>query len=311
MRLKHAIDGYWLENESHLSPRSIPSYQWGLKYLTDFVGEDREIKTITSDDIRRLLNHLKERGLSGKSRSNIWVVLSGFFSWAEKEPALKIPHPIRGIVQQPTFTKKKIVAYTKHELMSMLNACHEMNPWISPRGKKVFAQRPTTLRDKAIIILFVDTGLRASELCGLKIDDYNERSGAIDVLGKGSKERTVIAGMTARKAIWSYLKQQRPDARPDEPLFSAQPSNLPLHVDSLRHLIQRVAERAEVKGATLHRFRHTFAINFLRNGGNVIELKRLLGHEQMETINIYVDLAESDLETAQRRASPADNWRLK
>lgn len=248
--------------------------------------------------------------MSGKSRSNIWVVLSSFFSWAEREPALKIPHPIRGIVQQPTFTKKKIVPYTKIELMAMLNACYEMNPWISPRGKRVFAQRPSTLRDKAMIILFVDTGMRASELCGLKIKDYNEKSGAIHVLGKGSKERTVVAGTTARKAIWSYLKQQRPDAKPNEPLFASR-SNLPMDVDSLRHLVQRVAQRAEVPHATLHRFRHTFAINFLRNGGNVIELKRLLGHEQMNTVNIYVDLAESDLEAAQRLASPADNWRLK
>jgi len=61
----------------------------------------------------------------------------------------------------------------------------------------------------------------------------------------------------------------------------------------------------------LHRFRHTFAYNFLRNGGNPIELQRLLGHEEMDTVNIYVNLAESDLQDAQRRASPANNWRLK
>ena len=60
----------------------------------------------------------------------------------------------------------------------------------------------------------------------------------------------------------------------------------------------------------LHRFRHTFAVQFLRNGGNVFELQRILGHERMDTLHIYVTLAQSDLAAAQRAHSPADNWRL-
>lgn len=311
MQLTQALAGYWLENQSRLSQTTISSYQWAFKLFTDFVGEETLVHNITSDEIRRFLTHLKEElKLSGKSRANVWIVLSSFWSWAEREPALRTPHIIKGIVQQPKYTKKKIVPYTQAEVMAMVEACGHQAGWSTKRGNIVHAVRDTALRDRAVLILLVDTGLRASELCNLKIGDYTPETGAIDVLhGKGDKERTVIAGVNARKALWRYLAS-RPAARPADPLFASR-SGLPLQKDNLRHLVQRVAQRTGVKGATLHKFRHTFAINFLRNGGNVIELKKLLGHEQMETVTIYVDLAQADLVEAQRRASPADNWRLR
>ncbi len=310
MQLKNALDGYWLENESRLAETTIVGYKWALSRFTEFIGADTHIGTITSDDIRRFMTHCaKKLELSDKSRSNIWVVLSSFWTWAEREPALKIPHIIRGIVQQPTYGKKKIVPYTQIEIIAIIEACDHGAGWTSRHGKLVHSHRDTATRDRAIIILFIDTGLRANELCRLKIKDYNPQTGVIDVFGKGSKERTVIAESSARKALWRYLAS-RPNARPDDPLFASR-SNRHLDNDSLRHLVQRAASRIGVKNVTLHRFRHTFAYNFLRNGGNPIELQRLLGHEEMDTVNIYVNLAESDLQDAQRRASPANNWRLK
>lgn len=311
MQLKNALAGYWLENQSRLSKKTIIHYQWALSLFSQFIGEERDIATITSNDVRRFMNHIHDKlELSGKSRANIWVVLSSFFTWAEKEPALRTPHPIRGIVQRPTFKRKEIHPYTQEELKGMIGACDNQAEWKSRSGKSVTAVRDTALRDKTIIILFVDTGLRASELCDLEIRDYNDKNGEIYVRhGKGDKERTVIAGAHARKALWRYLAS-RPGAKQNEPLFSSR-SGQHLDIDSLRHLVQRLADKAGVKGATLHRFRHTFAITFLRNGGNVLELQRFLGHEQMETIAIYVNLASTDLAEAQRKASPADNWRLK
>ena len=75
-------------------------------------------------------------------------------------------------------------------------------------------------------------------------------------------------------------------------------------------MIMRCAQRGGVERATVHRFRHTFAINFLRNGGSVLELQHMLGHARLDTIRIYATLAESDLREAQKRASPADKWNL-
>lgn len=311
MQLSKAFDGYWLENESRLARKTVVGYRWALDRFAKFVGPETDVAAITTDDIRRYLTHCRDKlELSGKSRANIWVVLSSFFTWAEKEPALRIPHPIRGVVQQPIFKKKEIKPYTQEELQALMDVCDAASAWRSQRGKLVKRERNTAQRDKAIIILFTDTGLRASELCDLQINDYNEKNGEVHVRhGKGDKERTVVAGKTAQKALWRYLAS-RPGAKPTDPLFTSH-TGQHLDIDSLRDLIKRLADKAGVKNATLHRFRHTFAINFLRNGANVIELQRFLGHENMATVTIYVNLAQSDIADAQRRASPADNWRLK
>ncbi|MBW7885557.1 MAG: site-specific integrase [Caldilineaceae bacterium] len=78
----------------------------------------------------------------------------------------------------------------------------------------------------------------------------------------------------------------------------------------IRQMVTQVGERAGIAGANCHRFRHTFAVYFLRNDGNILELQELLGHESMETVKLYAKLAAVDLEAAQRRSSVADRWRL-
>lgn len=126
--------------------------------------------------------------------------------------------------------------------------------------------------------------------------------------GKGGKGRYVYLGDSSRKAIWRYLAT-RSAAQPSDPLFATKVGS---HIErnSLGNMLEATARRAGVPNPTIHRFRHTFAINFLRNGGNVLELQQLLGHEKLDTVRIYASLAQVDLEEAQRRASPADNWRL-
>jgi integrase/recombinase XerD len=139
--------------------------------------------------------------------------------------------------------------------------------------------------------------------------DYDSDTGRLRIChGKGDKERYVYLGKTAKRAIWRYLiDRQKTDA--SAPLFSTTTDRF-LDRNNLRHMLNGIARSASVENVHPHRFRHTFAINFLRNGGNIFALQRLLGHERLDTVKIYVHLAQSDLEQAQRIASPADNWRL-
>ena len=87
-------------------------------------------------------------------------------------------------------------------------------------------------------------------------------------------------------------------------------SGYPLNRDSLRQVIHAIGEKAGVHHAFPHRFRHSFAIQYLRSGGDIFTLKEMLGHNSLEMVQHYARVADVDVEEAHRKASPADNWRL-
>lgn len=309
MLLKDAFADYWLEKKRGFSAHTFSDYQLTFRRLNEYAGMDAHVEHINTGVIRAFLNHLvEELELSEKTLSNAWTALSSFWTWAEIE--LNIPHVIRGRVKRPKYRRPQIETYTKQEVQAMLNTCEHAATWTTSTGKSVSSARPTALRDKAIIITLTDTGLRASELCNLTIDDYDRESGQIRVYeGKGKKDRIVYALGQARSVLSKYLRT-RPKAKGKDPLF-ATGTNQHLDRNALRHMIQSAATRAGVRSATVHRFRHTFAVNFIRNEGNLLALQALLGHERLDTIRIYVKLASVDLQEAQTKASPADAWRLK
>lgn len=307
MRLQTAIEGFWLARRRDFSPNTVQDYSLTFRRLMAFCGEV-QIEKIRTKDIHAFLNYLDEDlALSGKTLSNAWTALSSLWTWAEME--LSIQHVIRGKVKRPGFRRKKPKPFTEQEVRLLLSACEHMQAWISPRGKRIQADRPTAYRDRAIMLVMLDTGIRVSELCDLLVADYDQRSGALHVAhGKGDKSRTLYIAQTGQQAMWRYLAQREEPAR-DAPLFVTT-ADTKLDRNAVLHMVRRAGERVGVSGAHPHRFRHTFAIEFLRNGGNPLELQRLLGHEQMSTIQIYVELAEVDLRNAQHRASPADNWKI-
>jgi integrase/recombinase XerD len=308
MQLQSAIEGYWLEKQRNLSVNTVADYTNTFKRFQSYIGPQTAFAAITSDQVRKFLNYLKtQHRLKSRTIANAWIALSSLWTWAEHE--LNTPHIIRGKVERPKFKRQPIEPSSRTDIAAMLEACHHAKAWKTKTGRQAAATRPTALRDRAIITTLLDTGMRASELCDLKLDDYDNTKGQLLIRhGKGDKGRFVYLGAGAKKHLWKYLAT-RPNAAPKEPLFTCQDLT---HFDrnNLRHLIQRCAKRAGVANATLHKFRHTFAINFLRNGGNLLQLQTLLGHERMDTVRIYAQLAQSDLELAQAKASPADNWNL-
>ena len=218
---------------------------------------------------------------------------------------------MRGKVQRPRAPKRQPLPYSEDEVRRLLAACDFAAPWGQGQVK---SKRATALRDRAMLLVMVDTGIRASELCNLRIGDYDRTTGRLLVKdGKGGKERAVFAGATARAAIWRYLVERRKaeDAgrAADDALFATS-TNRALTRSNLLHLVTRLASRADVPAANLHRFRHTFAVTFLRNGGNVYALQNLLGHHDLDMVRQYVRLVEADVQQAAKSASPADRWRL-
>lgn len=303
--LSQAVDGFALARLADgYSESTIEQYKWGLHYLVLSTG-DLSIKKITKTHIRELLSSLQGTNLSSVSIFHIWKAVRAFYKWASIE--FKIPRPDIEI-KAPPHQYPEVVPFTQDEIKLLLKSIERTKP-SSGRKKEFTMSRPSALRDRAIILTLLDTGIRSGELCRLRVSDIDLQTGTLQVnpykSGKKSRPRVIPIGVNTRKVIWRYLVD-----RPKEEFAFCSAALRPLDRSALLHLLVRLGERAGVKNVHPHRFRHTFAITFLRNGGDVFSLQRLLGHSSLDMVRHYLDLAQSDDEAAHRRASPVDNWRL-
>ena len=165
-------------------------------------------------------------------------------------------------------------------------------------------------RNQAIIFVLLDTGVRLSELVKMTINDIDTETGYIKVLGKGAKERVVRIGKTAQKALWRYLIYRPNNGRKE--LWLTEEGE-PLLQRGVQSLIKRIKQRAGITSqGSVHRFRHTFALDFLRADKNVFNLQYLLGHSDLDMVKRYtVALGMEDALKAHKNASPADLLGLK
>jgi len=128
-------------------------------------------------------------------------------------------------------------------------------------------------------------------------------------MGKGSKERHVPFSSRTGQILWKFIIQERSEAIANDYLFVTEAGN-GFKRRMLNERIVTICKRAGVKRATLHRFRHTFAINFLRNGGNIYSLQYILGHARLEMVKRYLSIAQADVAKDHSTASPVANWGL-
>ncbi len=160
------------------------------------------------------------------------------------------------------------------------------------------------VRNKAIVSVFLDTGLRVAELTNLSVDDVNMDDGSILVKrGKGNKQRMVRVGTKAQKALWKYMTIYR-HGNTDR-LFINRMGE-PLALTGMKILIRRLGEKAKVK-VHPHQLR-TRSLFFLRGGGDVFSLQYLLGHSTLQMTQRYLQsLNANDAANAHKRFSPLDN----
>lgn len=319
--LSQSIDGFFIDRGVRLKPRTQTNYRWAFDKLRAwFDGADPALASVVPRDIVALLDHFgtvphKPMGLvprpaqvlSGKSLLNLYNVYSSLWEWAVREGYAT--ENILRRVEAPAAEVRAVVPFSEEDCRAMMRACMYAQAY-AQKGTRCANKRPTAERDKSMLLLLLDTGMRATELCDLLVHHVDLKNCRVKVFGKRSRERICsISGRTA-KAIWRYL-QERPQMVETDPLFVQDRTEArPLNRHSVFKLIQRLGRRAEVAAAHPHKFRHTFAINFLRNGGDIFSLKAQLGHSSWAMVNRYLALAQADVESAHRRASPVANWRL-
>lgn len=297
MNLSNAINGYLLFKSTRCTPATITIDRVQFNQFLAWYG-DRGVLDLTSQDVVAYLLHEEERGLSPHTRLRQLSILSSLYRWLSAPEIGLAPsghNPIT-TVQAPKLPQLQPKALNKSIITALLAA--------TQTGRNC-------RRDRALVLFLTDTCARSTETCRVQVDDVDLKSGRVLVFGKEQKERYVWMGKQAQAATWLYLTSERP--RPcyvdDDTLFLSK-NGYPFERKGLRHVIIRLAARAGVT-ATPHAFRHTGAIQHLRNGMNLVSLQHLLGHNDIATTRRYLTaLADEDVEKQAQRTSPADNWRL-
>ena len=305
MKLSDAIEGFFIcktgNRKGDFSPKTIRLYQHLLRNLTKTLN-DPEIETITSRDLEQFMNSLAkpERALSPYAQDNYYKAIRSFFNWAVETVNAQPSHTE---LRQPIVIAEPVIPFSKQDIKKILLAC-ETTIRTSPVSRKPYTQsRPTETRDKTMIYLLLDTGLRIGELSRLTMEDIFMDHGTLKVVpyhtGKKSRPREVPFGRITKRWLWQYITEYKPDNR--RPLFE-------LTTTGLSRLFARLGKSSGISHVHAHRFRHTFAIEYLRNSGDIFSLQYILGHSDLTMCRRYLALVKADAQNAHAKASPVDNW---
>jgi site-specific recombinase XerD len=286
------------------SQRTQEWYRTQLGRFVEFVGEVK-LPDLNVDDARRFVAHLQsqetqfedhplrpvvEKGLSAHTVHGYVRALKSFSGWLKEEGFTS--RDIFARLKRPKLPQPLIKVLADDEIEAILG-------YINPAtllGSRLYL----------IVLLFLDTGIRASELCTLKLEDTFVGDNYIKVKGKGSKERIVPFGATTKKALIRYLHTFRPEPLPAvEELILSQDGS-PVSYVALAHSIKRLGRKAGVPRLHPHLMRHTFAVKWLMNGGDLMSLKLILGHTDISVTQQYLHLAQSHIEVSHHRFSPVD-----
>lgn len=162
-------------------------------------------------------------------------------------------------------------------------------------------------RNHTMLVLALDTGLRMSEIITLERRNLDLDQGVLRAFGKGSKERIVPFGYTTTKALQRYLLHFRPQpSLPQYDYVFLQQNGWPLTKNAMSMVAKRIAGKTGIDRFHWHLLRHTFAVNYLVNGGDAFSLQCILGHTTLEMVRRYMHLADVHVRLQHRRYSPMD-----
>jgi integrase/recombinase XerD len=296
-----ALQGYLLAiGARHLSEHTVKDYVNTFHKFTTFLGEDIPIEDITHKEIEAFFT--AQTTVSNKTLLNYHTGLSSLWTWAMREHL--VHHHVVRNVTPPKPEEREIVPFTLIEVRAMLAVVGR-----DEKGEVLEKRmRNSADRNRALLLLLLDTGMRASELCSLRVGGVDNHNRRVRVMGKGSKERTIPFSPRTGQTLWRYLTS-RTDLRANDPLISKMEGHV-MNRSRLLKILVTLGKRSGVSDVHPHRFRHTFAIQYLRNGGDPYTLQALLGHSSLDMVKTYLRIAQIDIDTAHRRASPVDNWKL-
>lgn len=276
MTLLSLLDEYYvfLLSEKAVSEKTYQAYE---KDLNDFLSAvtNKEIGDLNEADIGNYRNWLQSRGYSRRTLTRKITSLRCFLSYAEKEKGLNLALD----VPLPKKENRLPVYLTAEEVTLLLKQCRR--------------DTETGLLDYTMMALMYLTGLRVSELVGLRNDRLYLKGGYLKVFGKRNKERIVPLNGEALTLLLYYQEKYRNPIKENPLLVFVHPDGKPVSRQYFfLHLKEYAKEAGIEKNISPHTLRHSFATALLLSGANLVQVKALLGHENIKTTAIYTHLTD-------------------
>lgn len=291
--MKHLVQEFLLACVAERkSDRTLEAYRYHVNNFRKFTG-NIPVEEITPRTVRAFITHEMTREgpqgpLSSASVHKAFSVVRTFLKWAHREGILD-NDPVAH-VKAPKLEYRLPEAMTREELDRLMR----------------YLRTQSNFRNRVIFEFFLDTGCRLNEVVRLNLQDINLDEGYCKVMGKGRKEGMVPLGHKLRKDLYAYIHRSREGEQGEPALFTSK-SGTRLSRDGMATMIKRVMKTVGVQGKYgPHKLRHTFATNFLRNGGSLEALRRILRHNDIQTTQIYMHLGDDDILMAHGQASPLD-----
>ncbi len=275
------------------SPLTLDRYRRSLKRLAELLQSFAvtELEQVTLIHLRQCVQRLMvdvlpsgrshRRPLNGSTLSTAsirghireWKV---FFSWCLEEGLIEKTPAARLSLPKPE--KRITITFTDEHMRKMIASCDTTTE--------------IGFRDYVILLLLLDTGMRLSEIAGLRVSDVYDSY--VKVYGKGRKEREIGIHPLVGKLLWKYINMYRhPLDENEQALFmgASRSTGKPLGYGGIKQVFEKIKEATGVTDVRLsaHTFRHTFAKMYLEEGGELFKLSRELGHSDVQTTRIYLE----------------------
>ena len=289
-----SIDSYLrhLEVSRRLAANSLEAYSRDLGRLAAFAEKQgTKLEALSLQDLEAFVRDLMTSGLSPASTSRGVAAVRGYFKFLRLNGAITA-NPAEDLRSPRSF--KALPKFLSTEDVDALLAAPDVS---KPRG----------LRDRALIELLYATGLRVSELVGLRTADVRFSEGFLKTLGKGSKERIVPIGDEAAGWVGKYINEARPSLmkKKETPFLFLNANGRRLSRVGFWKGLKAYGLKAGVRGSlSPHVLRHSFATHLLDRGADLRAIQAMLGHADLSTTQIYTHVLEARLRQVYDRFHP-------
>ena len=282
------LDAVWVEQG--LSKNTLSAYSSDLRIFAKWLS-DKSMLDVDKGDLSRFLAARYAAGIGNRSTARILSSLRRFYGYYIRENSLIIDPTL--LIESPHIGRPLPISLSELDVELLLNAPEVTNT--------------NGYRDKTMLEVLYATGLRVSELVGLKFEQISFRQGVVRIIGKGNKERLVPVGEEAMSWLEAYMIQARKKLlgeRQCDYLFVTNRGD-GMTRQAFWHIIKRHAKKAGIsKVLSPHTLRHAFATHLLNHGADLRVVQLLLGHADLSTTQIYTHIARERLKELHSKFHP-------